>query len=211
MALRRINLWLALLALFLVAFALRVFRLEIQSLWYDEAFSVYLARMSLAEITGRTAADIQPPLYYFLLHFWITFAGDGEFALRFLSLGFGLVTIPLVYVTARRLFDATTAFLGALLATLAPLYIWYSQEARMYTQITFLLLLSSYALLRALAAHDRALRWWVVFALANVAAVYTHYFAFVVVAFQVMWAAIAGLRLQSSKLQGFKLQDSRHE
>ena len=84
---RRIN-WLTIITIIcLVAFALRIFHLEYQSLWYDEAFSVYLAHFDLTEITARTAADIQPPLYYYLLHFWIALAGDSEFALRFLSLG----------------------------------------------------------------------------------------------------------------------------
>jgi len=214
----------------LAAFTLRVLRLDFQSLWYDEAFSVYLAHFDLAEITARTAADIQPPLYYYLLHFWIVLTGDSEFAVRFLSLFFGVLTIPLLYATARRLFTPTlvlkqsslagwegsrperqpkdardaqrgwaatlvfsraAALIAALLATLSPLYLWYSQEARMYTLITFLCLASSYFLLRALDARGnlRELegtrgKWWIAFALANIAAVYTHYFAFVVIAFQ---------------------------
>ncbi len=206
MALRRINLWLALLALLLVAFALRVFRLEFQSLWYDEAFSVYLAHASLAEITARTAADIQPPLYYYLLHIWSALAGESEFAVRFMSLGFGLLTLPLMYVTARRLFDTSAALVSAALGALAPLYVWYSQEARMYTLITFLLLLSSYALLRASGARERAYRWWLVFAVANIAAVYTHYFSFAVVAFQLLWVVVSSYRFQGYRLRGYRLR-----
>ena len=93
-ALLRVILFLLVLAVF----ALRVFHLATQSLWYDEAFSVYLAQMPLGEITARTAADIQPPLYYYLLHFWMLFAGSSEFAVRFLSLAFGMLTVPLLYV-----------------------------------------------------------------------------------------------------------------
>ena len=84
--------------------------------------------------------------------------------------------------------------IAALLATLSPLYLWYSQEARMYTLITFLLLLSSYALLRAHAPSPvtdgggPGWGWWSVFTLANIAAIYTHYFAFVVIAFQLLYA-----------------------
>src|SRR6476660_6370841 len=140
------------LLLALVAFALRVFQLDKQSFWYDEAFSVYLSRFDLATITARTAADIQPPLYYYLLNVWMTLTGDSEFAVRFLSLFFGVLTIPLMYVTARRLFNSTTAVFAAIIATLSALYLWYSQEARMYTLITFLGLLSSYALIRALSS-----------------------------------------------------------
>ena len=188
----------------LLAFALRVFRLDAQSLWYDEAFSVYLAHFDLATIAARTAADIQPPLYYALLHFWIALAGDSEFALRFLSLVFGVLTVPLAYVTARRLFDVMSARLVALLVALAPLYVWYAQEARMYTLITFLLLLASYALWRALSEPARATRWWIVFTLANLAATYTHYFAFVVIAFQVLWVLVSGFRFSSFKLKNPK-------
>ncbi len=186
---RRVNGLIALILVVLAAFALRVFRLDVQSLWYDEAFSVYLAHFDLATITARTAADIQPPLYYILLHFWIALAGDGEFALRFLSLGFGVLTVPLIWVAMRRLFNRDAALIAAILATLSPLYVWYAQEARMYTLITCLLLLSSYALWRALD-QPTARHWWIVLALANIAAVYTHYFAFAVLAFQIAFCVL---------------------
>lgn len=182
------------LALTLVAFGLRVFQLDKQSFWYDEAFSVFLSRFDLATITARTAADIQPPLYYYLLNGWLALAGDSEFAVRFVSLFFGVLTIPLLYVTARRLFDSTTGVFAALIGTFSALYLWYAQEARMYTLITFLGLLSSYALLRALSpalsaqGGRGAVRWWIVVAVANIAAVYTHYFAFTLIAFQFIYA-----------------------
>lgn len=173
----------------LLAFALRVFQLNTQSFWYDEAFSVYLSRFDLATITARTAADIQPPFYYYLLNVWMALAGDSEFSVRFLSLFFGVLTIPLLFVTARRLFNSTAALFAALLGTLSALYLWYSQEARMYTLITFLGLLSSYALVRALSPTETGKRrWWIVFALTNIAAVYTHYFGFTLLVFQFIYA-----------------------
>jgi uncharacterized membrane protein len=138
---------------------------------------------------------------------WIQLAGDSEFAVRFLSLFFGVLTVPLLYALARRLFAPIpgsqgsgqgVGLIAALIAMVAPLYVWYSQEARMYTLITFLLLLSSYALASlltpippppspSLGAELRTRRggrgWrdggevWLLFTLANVAAIYTHYFA----------------------------------
>ncbi len=179
-----------------LAFALRIFEIAKQSFWYDEAFSVYLARFDLGTITARTAADIQPPLYYYLLNVWMTLTGDSEFAVRFLSLGFGVLTIPLMYVTARRLFNSTAALFAALIATFSALYLWYSQEARMYTLITFLGLLSSYALLRALQRNEGT-RWWIVFAVASIAAVYTHYFAFALLSFQFIYALYLVVRRRS--------------
>lgn len=175
------------------AFVLRVFDLAKQSFWYDEAFSVYLAHFDIGTITARTAADIQPPLYYYLLNVWMAVAGDSEFAVRFLSLFFGVLAVPLVYILARRLFNSAAGMFAALIAVLSALYLWYSQEARMYTLITFLGVLSSYALVRALSPDSAQVksssrRWWTLFALAGIAAVYTHYLYFTLLAFQFLYA-----------------------
>ncbi len=185
-----------LLLITLLALGLRLYHLNAQSLWYDEAFSAYLAAMSPAEITARTAADIQPPLYYYLLHGWIGRLGNDEIGLRSLSLLFGVLAVPLIYALAVELFrgkgtDPTTPRLAGLLAALllavSPLHIWYSQEVRMYTLLTFLGLLSGYFLLlltgRKMALWKQAILWSA-YALTAIAAIYTHYFAFFLLAFQ---------------------------
>src|SRR5205085_11298521 len=83
-----------LLLLCFAAYILRLFHLDAQSLWYDEGFSAWLSAMPLDQITARTAVDIHPPLYYYLLHFWIGLMGQSEFALRFLSLAPGVLLVP---------------------------------------------------------------------------------------------------------------------
>jgi mannosyltransferase len=186
----------------LLALGLRLYRLDSQSLWYDEAFSVYLARMDLEEITGRTAADIQPPLYYYLLHDWIALFGDGEAALRSLSVLFGVLAVPLMCAVAWQLFRSRlTGLLAALLVAVSPLHVWYGQEARMYTLLTFLCLLASYFLLLAMGRSSSRAQYlsspangrdgllgeillWSAYTVTSVAAIYTHYFAFFVLAFQ---------------------------
>jgi mannosyltransferase len=190
-----------LLSITLLALGLRLYRLDNQSLWYDEGFSVYLAGMDIDEITSRTAADIQPPLYYYLLHGWIQLFGDSEWALRALSVLFGVFTVPLIYAVAHTLFHSRlAALLAALFVAVSPLHIWYGQEARMYTLLTFLCLLSSYFLLLAISAKRN---WvipilWVAYTAANVAALYTHYFAFFILAFQAVYVlavlAVQGFR-----------------
>ena len=176
-----------LLLIVLLALGLRLYRLDAQSLWYDEGFSVYLARMDLGEITARTAADIQPPLYYYLLHAWIGLFGDSEAALRGLSLLFGVLSVPLIYAVAWQLFRSRLAgLLAALFLAVSPLHLWYGQEARMYTLLTFFCLLSSFILLRIVQAKTKGmeLALWIVYSLVSISAVYTHYFAFFVVIFQ---------------------------
>jgi mannosyltransferase len=196
-----------LLLVTLLALGLRLYQLDAQSLWYDEAFSVYLARMDLAEISTRTAADIQPPLYYYLLHAWIGPFGDSAEALRGLSLLFGVLTVPLMYGVAWQLLRSRLAsLLAALLVAVSPLHIWYGQEARMYTLLAFLCLLSSYWLLLLVkrlsilpSEGDREPRprqvWWtgtlwLAFTLTNIAALYTHYFSVFVLACQAIYLVV---------------------
>ncbi len=189
-----------LLLITLLALGLRLYHLDAQSLWYDEGFSVYLARMDLAEITARTATDIQPPLYYYLLHAWIGLFGDKEGTLRGLSLLFGVCAVPLMYAVAWQLFRSRLAgLLAALLVAVSPLHVWYGQETRMYTLLVFLCLLSSYLLLlvvhRSEHAKQSPLTWrtlalWTGFTLINVAAIYTHYFALFVLGSQALYVLL---------------------
>ncbi len=114
-------------------FALRLYQLGAQSLWYDETVSAYLASKSIPELIAHTAGDIHPPGYYLLLHLWTRLAGSSEFALAFFSLFFGVLLIPLAYTLARRLMGRTVALWSALLVAISPYNLWYSQEVRMYT------------------------------------------------------------------------------
>jgi mannosyltransferase len=207
------------------AFALRVYHLAGQSLWYDEGFSIYLAGQGLSEITARTAADIHPPLYYYLLHWWLALAGSSEFAARLPSVILGVLTVPVLLQLTRALLlppdrgaragytappadgllsagkptapaglAALAGLMAGLLATISPFLVWYGQEARMYTMVTLLGALSSYLLLSALRARMSAeaprgdgaheTRLWSLFVLVSVAAVYTHFYAFFILAFQ---------------------------
>jgi len=80
----------------LVAFALRTYLLGATNLWWDEAYSVWLARRPLTELLRTTAFDVHPPLYYVLLRGWMELAGDSEFSLRYLSVAGGVLTVVLL-------------------------------------------------------------------------------------------------------------------
>jgi mannosyltransferase len=124
--------WL-LLAILLFAFALRLFRLGAESLWYDETVSVYLAGQSLPALIAHTAGDIHPPGYYLLLHAWTRLAGSSDWAVAFPSLFFGLLLVALAYWLGAHLFGPRAGLLAAFLVAISPYNLWYSQEVRMYT------------------------------------------------------------------------------
>ncbi len=172
---------LLLLAILALALGLRLYRLDAQSLWNDEGTSVALAQRDLATITENAAHDIHPPLYYYLLHYWMRIAGTSEFAVRALSAALGTLVVAATYALARRVLATPAALAAALITTLSPFQVYYAQEARMYilaTLVGLLLMLATHDLLAAWSAGERHLLAWPSAALVatGIAALYTHYY-----------------------------------
>ncbi len=106
-------------SLVLIGTFLRVYQLGTQSLWDDEAFSVWISKLSVPQMVQITAADVHPPLYYYLLHYWTIIFGTSESALRLVSVLFGVLAIPMIYVVGRQLFNEEAGLLGALILALS--------------------------------------------------------------------------------------------
>jgi uncharacterized membrane protein len=169
----------ALLGIVLIGAFLRVYHLGTQSIWLDEAFSVALAKMTLPQMVQATAADVHPPFYYFLLHYWIIVFGTSESAVRLLSALFGILAIPMIYVVGRRLFNKEVGLVGALILALSSFNVYYSQETRMYSLMALLALLSMYFFLRFLQRSTLAVSAGYV--LSTTLLVYTHNYGWFVV------------------------------
>lgn len=173
-------------SLFLLAFALRLYRLGAQDIWGDEAFSIWLSSKPLSQVMAG-AADTHPPFYPVLLFAWLRLVGTSAWAARALSAIIGTLVIPLVVVLSRRWSPgrSSLAWFAALLAACSPLLIYYSQETRMYELVCLLALASVYFTL-ALAEgwQDRVggLASSVAFFISTALALYTHYYAFFVLA-----------------------------
>ncbi len=162
----------------LLGFALRLYRLGADSLWYDETVSAFLASETAPELVAHTARDIHPPGYYLLLHAWVGLVGHSEFALAFFSLGFGVLLIALTYRLARDLANPTVAAWAALLVTFAPYHVWYSQEVRMYTLGAALGLGAAIFGWRALTRPAARLNWLGYILTAALGLYSLYYFAF---------------------------------
>ena len=170
----------------LVAFGLRAYGLEAKSIWWDESLSLYRARLGVLEILrgqisfpGSTTADLHPPLYFLLLAGFTRLAGESDFALRFPSVAWAVLLVPLFYAAGRRFWNGRAGLLAALLGAASPFYQWYAQEARMYTMVAALGLLALYALDRGV--EERRTPWLLTAGLAAAAAAYTHYLALLLV------------------------------
>jgi mannosyltransferase len=136
---------LLLAAIFLIGAAFRLYHLATFSIWRDEAQTVFLARHAFPSgiVQALLRADVSPPLYYFILHFWDQVLGS-DWWLRFLSVAFGLAAIPLLHWVGERLFDRDVALLAALAGALSPHHIVVSRTVRMYTILPLISLLALY-------------------------------------------------------------------
>ncbi len=134
---QKINTHLFVYATVLVAFFLRVYRLADKNIWWDEGWSLWLARQDFVAIALRTAADEHPPLHYWMLRAWDSLAGWDVFSARFLSVAFGVLTVGLVYRIGKRVGGNWIGALAALLLATARFHIWWSQDIKNYTPSIF--------------------------------------------------------------------------
>jgi mannosyltransferase len=186
----RIGVYLLPILVTLLAMALQLHRLDSQSLWFDE-----LATLTGAGWGGSWLDAIQkpltipttpkPPLSYVVTHLFLLL-GERDFLLRLPAAMFATLTIPLVYALGRALFDRQVGLLGAFLLAIAPLQIRYAQEARMYAMWSFLSVLSLYLFWQAVRSSQG--RWWFLFAVATILALYTHLFTLLALGVMILFA-----------------------
>ncbi len=164
------------LAIALLAFALRLYRLDLQSFAFDEGWTSYAIHHSWGAMWGVLAPDNHPPLYYLVVKGFAEVAGYGDFPVRFVSVMCGTALVVALYVLGGRLYGPAAGLSAAALAALSPLFVYYAQEARMYSLLMLLSTLSSYSMIR-LSREPESRLWWATYALSAAGALYTHYFA----------------------------------
>jgi hypothetical protein len=209
----------ALLAVIAGGLVLRLVTIGELGVCFDEAISYTLACDSTwRELVERTASDFHPPLSYVLLGLWSQIAGTSVVGLRMFSTFWSVVAMIGCYLFCRDAFSAKPGFsrhpnqlpgsLGdtgaakarwigvsaAALIASCSIHIKWSQEVRMYTLGTALVLFSSWMLMRALVAGERARWWWGAYVVCATAFAYTHNFALFSIAGQALFCAGVALR-----------------
>ncbi len=182
--------WGVAVLLFLAA-AVRLYRLGADPLWYDEVISTQVVRGGLWHIFPNSQFDPHPPLYYALL--WLTSgfgAAQAEWAWRWPSALAGALSVPALYLLARRSAGEGPAFLVAAWLAFNPTAVYFSQEARWPAVTMFWALLLTLAFSALLAAPANSRRW-VVYAALAAGGLFTSYSFVMVVGVQlpfVLWA-----------------------
>jgi uncharacterized membrane protein len=211
----------ALIGIILLSCLLRLWGITFDSFWLDEAYQSLvdaygnampdLTKMpnapfifSFGEIQSvsnllsnfRNVDPLCPPLYPVLLNRWLLVFGDTDFSVRFLSLLFSTGTIIALFYFTYRIFGFKTAAIAALFESISPFDIYYAQEARMYSLITLMSVLSCFTLITILLSkiNKRTLfLCFVLYVLSTWALINTHYTGLFILIFQA--CLLAGITL----------------
>lgn len=149
-----------------------------QSVWFDEGYSILLAKRPISELISLTAVDAHPPLYYLVLKGWASIFGYSELALRALSAVLGALSVGAMFFLLKKMFTKAAAVISLPFLVLAPFLMRYNFEIRMYSLVMLLVITATYLMLRA-RESDKALDW-LVYGLVVAVGMYTLYMSAVV-------------------------------
>lgn len=175
------NSFLALAGLFLLSLFLRSLFLGAKCFWADEMWLLALAEHDLLYIRDYIAVtEINPPLFYWMMKGWIHLVGTNESAVRVIPMIFGSLTPILFYWFLSSFTTRKRAFCASLLLAISPFHILFSQLAKVYTVMGFVLILSFYLFAKTFK-DPKNLFLWILLALINSALLYLHNFGWIII------------------------------
>jgi hypothetical protein len=140
--------------------------------WMDEAITVGIASHHLTQIPGVLRNDGSPPLFYVILHLWMSLFGDSETSTHSLTALIGTLTIPVGLWAGWSLFGRRAGIIAAILFTFNAFIVVYSGETRMYVLMALWGLLATAGFLHGFVYRRR--RYVLLFAVSQALMLYTH-------------------------------------
>jgi mannosyltransferase len=155
-----------------LAAVLSLLFLDAKSFWLDEAESVNFADPSrhLGQVGLADGGNFA--LYYLLLHVWLRF-GSSDAYVRILSVIPAVIAVACIYILGRRLFGTRAGTIAAFALALNPFFIAYAQEARGYSLLLLLSIISTLFFVRLVQQRGSRLDV-LLYVIASVLMVYTH-------------------------------------
>lgn len=164
----------------IVGLILRLYRIDANSIWLDEAVTYHISLQSIPNIWNSIGTgEPNPPLFYWAEHFILNL-GHSELILRLIPAISGTLTIPLLFFVGRLLLNQYAGVIAAALLTVSPFHILHSQDARVFS---LLLLVACVALVFYLKGmFSGSLRSWILFGIFSAIAFWLHFYVIIFVA-----------------------------
>jgi len=171
-----------LIFIILIGLILRLYDLHKESLWLDEIYGGILsAKQSIAFLLNPNI-DVAVNTYHIILHYWMQIFGQSEFSVRFPALIFGVLSIFMIYKVGKITFNQEIGLLSALILAISPFQVHYSQEARSYSLLMLLSLVSIYYFVKFMRSNNK--KDIGIYIVSTLMGIYTHYFIFFLLIFQ---------------------------
>jgi len=186
---------------FLGAF-LRFYNIDKNSLWLDEIGQVIVATMNLQDLLVGVSTHLSPPLDYLIMHFFLKFTPHNELFFRMPAAIFGIASILFVFLLGKQLFSIKVGLISALLFSISPFDIYYSQEARMYSSFLFFTLVSFYTFIKFIETGNKCFYPWI---MSGILMIYTHYFGFFILLIQFIFMLFKIIKSSQLKIKNIDL------
>lgn len=174
--------WITIFGLALFNIIQKISFLDAEPFWYDEIVSVKAALLDFGHVKHMSEWDNNPPFYYYSLWVWLKVVGISEFKARLLSVIFSATSACLIFIISKKYFNYKTGLGAALIFSFHNFVYAYCYEARCYSLVVLLVLISSYLFLKLL--KENKLTTAIFLGLVNFLIVYTHYIAGIALLFQ---------------------------
>lgn len=152
-------------AFIVIPLAVRLVHIAGPLLWYDEAFTLLVARLPFGRMMAAVVGDVHPPLWYWIAGLMARLS-SAPWIIRLPSVLFGAGACWMFWLVAGRLaIPERVRRLAFAWMVISPFQLYFSQEARMYALMEFLVLLAVWSVLE---------KHWSVFAIATALQMYTN-------------------------------------
>jgi len=138
-----------LMGLAALAVALRVASLGASAIWYDEAFSLAMARLPLLDMVRAAALDFNPPLWEMIAWVSTRLFGDSAISLRLPSLVASIAAFVVAAWLVHELAPGLGGYVGLLAVAVLPYQLWMAQDGRVYAVMSLLYLAGAWFALRS--------------------------------------------------------------
>jgi len=188
----------------ILALSLRLWGIGSESYWLDEVNSVRRAEQPFLESMNLVISDVHLPFYTVLLNPWVHLFGNSEIAARSLSLVFGVISVYVIFLLGKKLFNEKTGIYSSILLAVSSIAIYYSQEARNYTLYLLLTMLSFYFYLNLL--EENSWKNKILYFIPSLLMIYTHLFSLLALFVQNIYYLIKNYKNKNNLIHWFSVQ-----
>ncbi|MDB5167177.1 MAG: rane protein of unknown function [Candidatus Saccharibacteria bacterium] len=191
--------WLLLIVCVGITYVLIMLLARGQNVWFDEGYSIILAKQPFTRLLALTGVDAHPPLYYLLLRLWGSTFNWSEFALRSLSAVAASGTVGVMILLVRRLFMKKVALLTMPFLVLSPFFLRYGYEIRMYALVGLIGVVATLFLVTALQTKKK--KWWILYSIFVALGMYTLYMSVVIWLAHFVWLLVRSIKQKDITLK----------